>query len=222
MEFVGGKSYFCKKSYGENYYHGVNQFLMYTKSRNRYSGNLNDYDCGSYYNLIRDPKFTAGNIYRCKLWGTITDDTGNFVNIGATSIDPDSFVEINLGISESAKKIIGNLNRYGVTVEILPYEVVGGKINNGVIENPDVTITEFKVRIARVGTVVSPGRLSGPPIFELGTYKVKGDLSDEIDKALYAEWRKIRIKSPWCSAIHKTLNHRLSIEKENKIRELKK
>lgn len=225
MEFESGKSYFCKKSYGEDYYNKVNQmnqFLMYTQPKTRYGSSYDSYY--SYgYDYANDcvykstvPKFTAGSIYRCYIGNTISDDRGLFISF--SQIDPDDFVMIEVNIGDSTKELIARLGKYGVAFEVIPEKVIGGEVKDGVIEDPDTTIIEFKIRVNRVGSFLRGGRLARPSIFEIETELVNTgeNLSDVIDKAAYDMWKKIRIKSPWCGAIHRTLNHRFSIEKEKK------
>ena len=225
MEFESGKSYFCKKNYGEDYYNKVNQmnqFLMYTQPKTRYEGVSYDYNMEmAYYGYGYDydavyktpvPRFTAGSIYRCYLGTTITDDRGLFISL--SQIDPDDFMEIELNLGDSTKEIISKLGTYGIGFEVLPEKVIGGDLKDGVIENPDLSITVFKVHVNRVGSFLRGGRLSTPPIIETKLVEAGDNLSDAIDKAVYDMWKKIRIQSAWCSAIRRTLNHRLSIEKE--------
>ena len=225
MEFKSGKSYFCKKSYGEDYYNKVNQmnqFLMYTQPKTRYGGVSYDYNMEmAYYGYGNDevyktpvPRFTAGSIYRCYLGNTITDDRGLFISL--SQIDPDDFMEIELNLGDSTKEIMSKLGTYGIGFEVLPEKVIGGDLKDGVIENPDLSITVFKVRVNRVGSFLRGGRLSTPPIIETKLVEAGDNLSDEIDKAVYDMWKKIRIQSAWCSAIRRTLNHRLNIEKGKK------
>ena len=225
MEFKSGYSYFCKKSYGEDYYNKVNQmnqFLMYTqpKTRTRYGGvSYYDYNMEmTYYGYGNDevyktpvPRFTAGSIYRCHLGNTITDDRGLFISLN--QIDPDDFMEIELNLGDSTKEIMSKLGTYGIGFEVLPEKVIGGDLKDGVIENPDLSITVFKVHVNRVGSFIRGGHLSTPPIIETKFVEAGDNLSDAIDKAVYDMWKKIRIQSAWCSAIRRTLNHRLSIEK---------
>jgi hypothetical protein len=109
-----------------------------------------------------------------------------------------------------------HLGTFGISLDIIPAEAVGGELKDGVIENPDLSVTEFKIYVNRVGSFLRGGRLSTPPIIEMKVVEAGDNLSDAIDKAVYDMWKKIRIQSAWCSAIRRTLNHRLSIEKEKK------
>ena len=220
MEFKSGYSYFCKKSYGEDYYNKVNQFLMYTQPKTRYEGVSCDYNMEmAYYGYGYDydavyktpvPRFTAGSIYRCYLGTTITDDRGLFISL--SQIDPDDFMEIELNLGDSTKEIISKLGTYGIGFEVLPEKVIGGDLKDGVIENPDLSITVFKVHVNRVGSFIRCGRFSTPPIIETKLVEAGDNLSDAIDKAVYDMWKKIRIQSAWCSAIHRTLNKRYALE----------
>jgi hypothetical protein len=225
MEFKSGKSYFCKKSYGEDYYNKVNQmnqFLMYTQPKTRYGGVSYDYNMEmAYYGYGNDevyktpvPRFTAGSIYRCMLGGSLVDDRGLFISL--SQIDPDDFMEIELNLGDSTKEIMSKLGAYGIGFEVLPEKVIGGELKDGVIENPDLSITVFKVRANRVGSFLRGGRLSAPSIIEMESFEAGDNLSDTIDKAVYNMWKKIRIQSAWCSAIRRTLNYRLNAEKEKK------
>ena len=225
MEFESGKSYFCKKNYGEDYYNKVNQmnqFLMYTQPKTRYGGVSYDYNMEmAYYGYGNDavyktpvPRFTAGSIYRCIIGNTLTDDRGMFISL--SQIDPDDFMEIELNLGDSTKEIMSKLGTYGIGFEVLPEKVIGGDLKDGVIENPDLSITVFKVRVNRVGSFLRGGRLKSPPIIETKLVEAGDNLSDTIDKAVYDMWKKIRIQSAWCSAIRRTLNYRLSIEEKKK------
>jgi hypothetical protein len=225
MKFKSGYSYFCKKNYGEDYYNKVNQmnqFLMYTQPKTRYGGTSYDYAKEiTYYGYGSDevyktpvPRFNAGSIYRCIIGNTLTDERGLFIS--PTNIDPDDFMEIELNLGDSTKEIMSKLGTYGVGFEVLPEKVIGGEVKDGVIEDPDTTIIEFKIRVNRVGSFLRGGRISAPPIVEMELFEAGDNLSDTIDKAVYDMWKKIRIQSAWCSAIRRTLNYRLSIEKEKK------
>jgi len=226
MEFESGKSYFCKKNYGEDYYNKVNQmnqFLMYTQPRTRYGVSTYDYDMDLYYSYgggydtvykTPVPKFTAGSIYRCKLGGSLVDDRGLFISM--SQIDPNDFAEVELKLSDATKYLMTHLGTFGISLEIMPAEAVGGELKDGVIENPDLSVTEFKIHVSRVGSFPRGGRLSTPPIIETKVVDAGDNLSDTIDKEVYDMWKKIRIQSAWCSAIRRTLNHRLSIEKGKK------
>lgn len=217
MEFKSGKSYFCKKSYGEDYHNKVNQmnqFLMYTQPKTRYGSSYDTYYGYSYANdcvyKAHVPEFTAGSIYRCYFGNTITDNRGLFISLN--QIDPDDFMEIELNLGDSTKEIMSKLGKYGIGFEVLPEKVIGGELKDGVIENPDLSVTEFKIHVSRVGSFPRGGRLSTPPIIETKVVDAGDNLSGTIDKAVYDMWKKIRIQSAWCSAIHRTLNKRYALE----------
>jgi hypothetical protein len=221
MKFKSGYSYFCKKNYGEDYYNKVNQmnqFLMYTQPKTRYGSSYDTYYSYGYDNdyvyKTPVPEFTAGSIYRCYLGNTITDNRGLFISL--SQIDPDDFMEIEINLGDSTKKIMSKLGTYGIGFEVLPEKVIGGELKDGVIENPDTTVIEFKIRVNRVGSFLRGGRLSSPPIIEMELVKAGDNLSDTIDKAVYDMWKKIRIQSAWCSAIRRTLNYHLNAEKKKK------
>ena len=231
MEFKSGYSYFCKKSYGEDYYHKVNQlnqmnqFLMYTQPRTRYGVNTYDYDMDTYYSYYGGydsvyktpvPKFTAGSIYRCRHGGLLIDDRSLFISM--SQIDPNDFVEIEFKLSDATKYLMIHLGTFGVSLEIMPEEVVGGELKDGVIENPDLSVTEFKINVSRVGSFPSGvGRLLEPPIFESELVKAGDNLSRAMDEAIYRMWKRIRIKSAWCDAIQRTLSIRAALEKNDMV-----
>lgn len=225
MEFKSGKSYFCKKSYGLDYYNKVNQlnqmnqFLMYTQPKTRYGVNTYDYDMDMYYiygggydTVYKTPvpKFTAGSIYRCRLGGSLIDDRGLLISM--SQIDPNDFAEVELKLSDGTKCLMTHLGTFGISLEVMPQEVVGGELKDGMIDNPDLSVTEFKIHVSRVGSFLRGGRLSNPPILETDLVEAGDNLSEAMDKAIYKMWKKIRIKSAWCDAIHRTLNIRAARE----------
>ena len=190
----------------------MNQFLRYTQPKTRYGSSYDSYYSFGYDNdevyKTPVPRFTAGSIYRCYLGNTITDNRGLFISL--SQIDPDDFMEIELSLGDSTKEIISKLGRYGIGFEVLPEKVIGGEVKDGVIEDPDTTIIEFKIRVNRVGSFLRGGRISAPPIVEMESFEAGDNLSDAIDKAAYNMWKKIRIQSAWCSAIRRTLNYHLN------------